>query len=142
MQTNPAFSLFTTLAGPLVGLLVVAVVGYFVVMRLRRASRSDDSGGTPFSLEDLRRLRREGKLTDEEYSRAHAMIVGAAKAKFSSTGAADERAASSRTGGTKPASAREPRVRTRDNARGRSKDIVILPEHGAQDGESGGDSGR
>jgi hypothetical protein len=140
MQTNPAFSLFSTLAGPLIGLLVVAVAGYFVVMRLRRASRSDDSGGTPFSLEDLRRLRREGKLTDEEYSRAHAMIVGAAKAKLSSAGQADERTAASRPSGTKPASTREPQSRMRDKPRRRPTEIEFLPEDASgENGDSSGD---
>lgn len=127
MQTAPAYSLFTTLAGPLVGLLVVAVAGYFIVMRLRRDSRSDASDGTPFSLEDLRRLRREGKLTDEEYAKAHAMIVGAAKARLMPGDRPNERDAKEgippQTGDRRP-----PRDRSSQRPARRATEITILPE--------------
>jgi hypothetical protein len=64
----------------LLGLLALAAV---VVALLRRLNvgESMESDAPPFSLHDLRKLHREGKLTDEEFQRARsamiAMIPGA-----------------------------------------------------------------
>ena len=56
----------------LAGFAVLAFVGFLVAMRLRRWARDPHSDpGIPFTLEDLRRLHREGRLTDEEFRRAH-----------------------------------------------------------------------
>jgi uncharacterized membrane protein len=56
----------------LAGLAVLAFVGFLVAMRLRRWARDPHADAEiPFTLEDLRRLHREGRLTDEEFRRAH-----------------------------------------------------------------------
>jgi hypothetical protein len=62
-------------------------VGVIVLMAgafwLRRWSRSDSgSGSSGFSPDQLRKLRKEGKMSEEEYKRAHALITQALKAQF------------------------------------------------------------
>jgi hypothetical protein len=56
----------------LAGFAVLAFVGFLVAMRLRRWAKDPHvDPEVPFTLEDLRRLHREGRLTDEEFRRAH-----------------------------------------------------------------------
>ena len=60
------------------GILVVSVVVLFVVvMAIRR--RLDANGGSsnlpPFTLDELRRMRADGRIDDAEYDRAREMIV-------------------------------------------------------------------
>jgi hypothetical protein len=57
----------------LIGLLLAAFVA--VVQVKKRLLRSDDSHGSGFTLSDLRRLHREGKMTDEEFEKAKQIIV-------------------------------------------------------------------
>lgn len=53
-------------------LAVLAFAGFLVAMRLRRWARDPHvDAEVPFTLEDLRRLHREGRITDEEFRRAH-----------------------------------------------------------------------
>lgn len=53
-------------------LAVLAFAGFLVAMRLRRWARDPHADSeVPFTLEDLRHLHREGRITDEEYRRAH-----------------------------------------------------------------------
>jgi hypothetical protein len=63
-------------------LIVLILVAFFVVMRMRAWLQQDDDApvGIGFSLSDLRQLHRAGKMTDEEYEKAREKIVGAAKA--------------------------------------------------------------
>lgn len=63
-------------------LIVVLFVGFGALAFYRKWMRSTDSttGGGGFSLSDLRRLHREGKMTDEEFEKARAIIVGPMKA--------------------------------------------------------------
>ena len=63
-------------------LIVVVVVGGFVLMWLRaRLFKADESdhAGDGGMLEDLRRARRSGKLTDEQFERARDRVLRAAK---------------------------------------------------------------
>lgn len=72
---------FIELLPRLVVVLIVAVVFVFGIALLRRKLKDDDGTGVPdFSLGDLRRLREEGKLTDEELNKAKGALVGRAKA--------------------------------------------------------------
>lgn len=61
---------------------VVALVALVGVMRLRKWLKEDDvsAGGVGFTLSDLRRLQREGKITDEEFERARSKMVEAGRA--------------------------------------------------------------
>src|SRR5690606_31169632 len=61
----------------LMGLLIVAAMG---VLWLRRWYRTDETGGPiGFTLGDLRRLHREGQMTDDEFERAKARMIAGAK---------------------------------------------------------------
>ena len=65
-------------------LIFLLLAGFFVVARLRSWLKSDDEpAGIGFSLSDLKRLHREGKLSDEELEKARSKILGAAKAMSS-----------------------------------------------------------
>lgn len=57
----------------LIGLLLAAFVA--VAQVKKRLIRSDDSPGSGFTLSDLRRLHKEGKMTDEEFEKAKQVIV-------------------------------------------------------------------
>ena len=63
------------------GLVALIVVGLVIVSHVRRrlnaADEPDASGG--FMLSDLRRLHKEGQMSDEEFERAKARVIEAAK---------------------------------------------------------------
>ncbi len=75
-QVDPA-SLFKHVSLPLLGLIVVAVTGWFAIVRIRAWMREGPSNGGAFTLESLRQLRREGKMSDEEFERARAAMLNA-----------------------------------------------------------------
>jgi len=61
-------------------LVAVVFVGYVLVAWVRRRVRQSDQPETVgFSLADLRRLHREGQLSDEEYERARSKLLAALK---------------------------------------------------------------
>ena len=66
-------------------IIVVLIVAFFALVRLRRWIKDDDDddgaggGGIGFGLSDIRRLHREGKMTDEEFERLRSMFVAGAK---------------------------------------------------------------
>lgn len=61
----------------LIGLLLIAGAG---VLWLRRWYRTDETAAPiGFTLGDLRRLHREGQMTDEEFERAKAQIIAGAR---------------------------------------------------------------
>ncbi|MBI1302479.1 MAG: hypothetical protein GC172_01635 [Phycisphaera sp.] len=64
---------------PLAILLVIVVVGWFGIRWIGKWSKSDEADRVPFSLEDLRRLRREGSISEEEFERAKEQMLAAAK---------------------------------------------------------------
>ncbi|RLS62306.1 MAG: hypothetical protein DWH96_09215 [Planctomycetota bacterium] len=57
------------------GLLVAGIIGYVIVMRVRKDAQSES---TPegFTLENLRELQRAGKLSLGEFNAASAMLKG------------------------------------------------------------------
>jgi hypothetical protein len=63
-------------------LICLLVVGFFAISRLRQWMRDDEmpAPGIGFTLSDLRQLHKQGQMTDEEFERAKAKIVGGAKA--------------------------------------------------------------
>lgn len=62
----------------LIGLLIA---GFFVVVLVkRRLAKADDGPQIGFSLSDLRQMRQQGQLTEEEYERARAKMVASLKA--------------------------------------------------------------
>jgi hypothetical protein len=64
---------------PLAVLLAIVIAGWFGIRWIGKWSRSDDSDRVPFSLEDLRRLRREGEISEEEFERAKEQMLSVAK---------------------------------------------------------------
>lgn len=74
---------FVELLPRLLVVLVCAVVLVVGVSILRRKLRDDDGGEVrDFSLGDLRRLKAEGKLTQEELDRAKGALVGRVQSKL------------------------------------------------------------
>ena len=61
----------------LIGLIVA---GWLTVWQVRRKLRDDaPPGNTGFTLSDLRHLHKSGQMTDEEFDRAKARVVDAAR---------------------------------------------------------------
>src|SRR5437868_711287 len=63
-------------------LIALVMVGFFVVMRVRRWLREEDdaAGNAGFTLSDLRELHRRGQMSDEEFERAKSQMIAGAKA--------------------------------------------------------------
>lgn len=59
-------------------LLVVVVLGGVLVVLVRKGARRGDSDqpALGLSLADLREMKADGRLTDEEFERAKAMVIG------------------------------------------------------------------
>lgn len=61
----------------LIGLIVV---GWVTVLQIkRRLQRPDVTAGAGFTLSDLRQLHKSGQMSDEEFERAKARVVDAAR---------------------------------------------------------------
>jgi hypothetical protein len=59
----------------------VVLVGFLIVSwAKKRLTRTDESLNTGFTLSDLRRLHKEGKLSADEFERAKQAIMASAKA--------------------------------------------------------------
>ena len=65
-----------TALGCLVGAAVIAVVVGVVVYKRFSPSQQRDEGSTAFSLVDLRRLRDEGQITEDEFQKARGRVIG------------------------------------------------------------------
>lgn len=78
---NPSLDLFKSVGGALLALAIVAVVGWVAITRIRAWMRQTDDIDEGFTLADLRRLHREGQLSDEEFERAQAQIISAVRTK-------------------------------------------------------------
>jgi hypothetical protein len=63
-----------------VGVLLVAVIvlAAAVLKLRRRLLGSEDNAGAPLTLHDLRKMHGEGGLTDEEFEKAKAALIGMA----------------------------------------------------------------
>ena len=64
-------------------LIVLVVAAFFAVVRLRQWLKEDQAVGEKpigFTLSDLRRLHRDGKISDAEFERARSKMVDAGKA--------------------------------------------------------------
>jgi len=64
-------------------LIVVLLIGFLAVQRIRDWVHVKDAPeehiATGFTLSDLRQMHRDGKISDEEFSRARDRIIAAAK---------------------------------------------------------------
>ena len=75
-QSSDPSATFVSLLPRLAALIVVVAVLLFALSIVRRRMRADDGVARDFTLSDLRRLRSEGKLSDEELDRAKSALVG------------------------------------------------------------------
>ena len=64
-------------------LVAIVVVGWVVIVRLQRWMKSDADSSEAFTLDDLRRLRREGRLSEAEFAKAREAMIGSVRAKNS-----------------------------------------------------------
>jgi hypothetical protein len=62
-------------------ILIVFVIALFAVVGLYRKwmNRDETTSGPGFTLSDLRRFHKEGKMTDAEYEKAKAILIGSVK---------------------------------------------------------------
>jgi hypothetical protein len=62
-------------------LIVALLLMFGAVAAFRKWMRTDDvpTSGPGFTLSDLRRLHKEGKMTDEEFDKAKSVLIGTAK---------------------------------------------------------------
>ena len=61
-------------------LVALIVVGWVTVWQVRRRlTKPDETSGVGFTLSDLRQLHKSGQMSDEEFERAKAKVVEAAK---------------------------------------------------------------
>jgi hypothetical protein len=61
-------------------LVAFIVAGWVTVWQVRRRlANPDETAGTGFTLSDLRRLHKSGQMSDEEFERAKAQVVDAAR---------------------------------------------------------------
>jgi hypothetical protein len=61
-------------------LALVALFGVVVFYRKWMSASDAPSAGPAFTLSDLRKLHKEGKMTTDEYEKAKAVIIGSLKA--------------------------------------------------------------
>ena len=81
--------LLTSLAWVAAGGLVLIIIAYVIYLRVRAALRPPPATG--FDLAQLRRMRHEGLMTDQEYELAKASVIGRArKSDLPQTGREDQ----------------------------------------------------
>lgn len=62
-------------------LIIILIVLFGALMAYRRWLNTDDTNGSEgFTLSDLRRLHKAGQMTDAEYEKAKAVLIGSIKA--------------------------------------------------------------
>jgi hypothetical protein len=76
---QPALGLFQDIGGALLALIVLVVIGWFVIARIRSWMKDNAEASQPFTLDDLRQLHRSGQLSDEEFERAKEMMIGSVR---------------------------------------------------------------
>ncbi|MEM7228847.1 MAG: SHOCT domain-containing protein, partial [Planctomycetota bacterium] len=76
-QTNDAAEGFRDMLPWLVVIVVIIVLGSIVLLYLRRRlDQPDDGASEGFLLSDLRAMHKAGDLTDEEFEKAKAAMIG------------------------------------------------------------------
>ncbi|MFO0874776.1 MAG: hypothetical protein U0575_12500 [Phycisphaerales bacterium] len=66
--------------GPWLAMLVaLVIVGWIALVWIRRRLRTDEPQDVAFTLDSLRKLRREGRLSDAEFEKARDAMVAAAR---------------------------------------------------------------
>ena len=60
-------------------LLAFTIVGGFLILSIRRKLKQPPKNSVAFTIGDLKKLRDEGSITDEEYERAKQSIIASIK---------------------------------------------------------------
>ncbi len=60
-------------------LIGITVVGFLILIKLKKSLTDSPEQTTTFSLKDIERLRDEGQMSEDEYERARQSIIDAAK---------------------------------------------------------------
>jgi Flp pilus assembly protein TadG len=68
-------SSFAAIFPALLVLLLFTIAGGVIILVLRKKLKSDFKETTTFTLSELKNLRDEGKMSDEEYERARQSII-------------------------------------------------------------------
>jgi hypothetical protein len=141
---DAALGLFKSIGGALLALVVIAVLGWVAISRIRAWMKAPEDTDEGFTLSDLRRLHREGSLSDEEFERAHAQIIAAVHRKPSkkeqilrkhppTASPVDHRLPAARSGGVPDERPTPPDAESRQRPIARAGDdgrIVIRDESG------------
>ncbi|MCZ6836397.1 MAG: hypothetical protein O7G85_11540 [Planctomycetota bacterium] len=81
LASSGGTSLFGDLLPLLLGMVVIVVVGFVIVMYIRRSFYADQQNTNPgFTLHDLRNLHKSGQLNDEEFEKAKVVMIGRVQA--------------------------------------------------------------
>ena len=67
--------MLTELLPAIILLLTITIVGWVVILRLRRGLKNSSETTMVFSLRELEDMRDEGKLSEEEYQRAKRLMI-------------------------------------------------------------------
>lgn len=115
-------------SGVLMGLVIVLAI---VMVIARRRSGSQPAQSAPFTLGELRKLRDQGQLTDEEYQRTRDRLVGMARSD-----AGGEPGASAASSGAAPATGSPPEAGpATDPDESEGDDRADKGENGNRDGD-------
>jgi len=79
-DVNPGGFIFE-IGSAVLGLIAVVVAGWFAIVRIRAWMQRSEDTSAPFTLDDLRRLHREGKLSEAEFQRAREAMIGAVRSQ-------------------------------------------------------------
>ncbi len=60
-------------------LIGITVVGFIILIKIKKSLSSSLERTTTFSLRDIERLRDEGQMSEDEYEKARQLIIDAAK---------------------------------------------------------------
>jgi len=60
-------------------LIVLVIIGGIIIMRARKMVKGSPKSEMPFTLSQLRKLHKRGKLSDEEFERAKASMIKKAR---------------------------------------------------------------
>ena len=60
-------------------LIGITVVGFVILIKIKKSLSSSLEHTTTFSLRDIERLRDEGQMSEDEYEKARQLIIDAAK---------------------------------------------------------------
>ena len=60
-------------------LIGITVVGFVILIKIKKSLSSSLEQTTTFSLRDIERLRDEGQMSEDEYEKARQLIIDAAK---------------------------------------------------------------